>query len=1184
MADTEAEEEGAKAVEQTPEELPRVPCHLFLPVVPAARVIGKRGANIKEIREKSGAMVKILQKELPQEMQRREDRVAAISGEPTAVREAILGVLERVFDRSGLPDTADAPVRDRGYIVEVLVPEKCGSHLIGQKGERVKTLCQETKCDIRVGQDPVCGLEQKKVRISASNIQEASAAVWRILEVLGELVSGGVLKVPEHFDLRESGGFSAGAGASLFSAPRPARDRDKKEVPVRLLIAKEDAAWIVGKRGNKIARLRDHAKSNMGELSTADTASNTDASIARDVLFFLGRKPMPELIQYSEEELRNSAISDLESRCSTPVSSIQSLSTDEVAYALLVESILSRDPTGHSGLTAMSIEDQRNTLIVANNQRLQNKSIAELQALNSYQNSRLAYDWLLPALASHLIDSIGNLSLGTATFQASALNNISSPPSTVGMDVACIRFHDRLKKWIAVFHKQQPPDDLFDLYVAVGESPNSLEVTAVLRTQASMGQFYFLGDGVLLLYEQNNCSGPSVAASYYERVEDFLSGQSDPKTFVSQQTLGGSAEGTPSLTVVDETADELTIGMHCYISKGDTKVDQQAVAVLRGFLRGSSKDWQWQAQLLKVVNDWLPEDGVTGKLGSRSSFYWAKARWFIMEAQGELDNWYTWRIFLGDGLGFVKVPIRMASNSTANPVFTTFMNSSERVAVNMGDADAPPFDPEERFLDISAASLEERLKVVQLVLEDLTSRAEADSQKLRLLVPTELFGSVMGHRGETLRNIIQTSRAQAPRGRIKESDLDRSPLPIQPTEMLRRSLSWDPCEIEDECKVEELLDLLQDAKLTPFTLFCISVTPTPWEEAREIEALKLVFGMLSQLRNQPEVPPLPPLPSKLGVRRPSTLGAIGSNMPLKIPTDIEIPSFADRSFTFPTDHTTDHVDNVEHVGPAAFDQLDYRDLLRSLTLGSTGYGETVRSISFDMPAGGGYGHIPPAPRLHRFHVRGKAETFAEDGRSFTKKQKGRLSLVSEDRVHKKGVERYQVSFLSGELSRADGVGIIFSSHLPKNSDIQQIVSVFLNRTGRLCSRVNQRVIRIASTLPQIELGDVIEVENDIDMRCATFTIWSASGAAPATTVVSYVQVAEQLTATPGQSIPGHLAVVAPSLHLVILFLGPPKPRIENSQRLLSRVFCVILECWLGLGVSPPYAGRSMHLVWSFQRV
>ena len=353
-------------------------------------------------------------------------------------------------------------------------------------------------------------------------------------------------------------------------------------------------------------------QTNMQEPSTADTATNTDASIARDVLFFLGRKPMPELIQYSEDELRNSAISDLEPRCSTPVSSIQSLSTDEVAYALLVESILSRDPAGHAGLTAMSIEDQRNTLIVANNQRLRSKSIAQLQALNSYQNSRLAYDWLLPALASRLIDSVGNLALGTATFQASALNSISSPPSTVGMDVACIRFRDGLNSWIAVFHKQQPHKDLFDLYVAVGSSPNSLEVTAVLGTNASMGQFYFLGDGVLLLYEQNNVGGPSVAASYYENLKDFLSGQSDPKTFVSQQTLGGSAEGTPSLTVIDETADELTIGMHCYISKGGTKVDQQAgyvfVSVKSGLLlcpRASGEVEINQCEVHVVVNPLL---------------------------------------------------------------------------------------------------------------------------------------------------------------------------------------------------------------------------------------------------------------------------------------------------------------------------------------------------------------------------------------------------------------------------------------------------------------------------------------------------------------------------------------------------------------------------------------------------
>eukprot|EP00435_Cladocopium_sp_Y103_P032942 s1193_g8.t1 len=259
----EPEGEEATEVDQLPAEeanevnevveLPRVPCHIFLPVVPAARVIGKGGASIKAIREQSGASLRVLQKELPQEMQRREDRVAVITGEPQQVQEAIAGVLERVFDRSGLPETAEGSLRERDYIVEVLVPEKSGSHLIGQKGERVKVLCQETKCDIRVGQDRVSGLgEQKKVRISGSCVADAAGAIWRVMEVLGELVAGGVLK-SDHFDLRSS-------GSLLGSFPQR---RDQKEVAIRLLIAKEEAAWILGKRGNKIARLRDWAKVNM---------------------------------------------------------------------------------------------------------------------------------------------------------------------------------------------------------------------------------------------------------------------------------------------------------------------------------------------------------------------------------------------------------------------------------------------------------------------------------------------------------------------------------------------------------------------------------------------------------------------------------------------------------------------------------------------------------------------------------------------------------------------------------------------------------------------------------------------------------------------------------------------------------------------------------------------------------
>jgi len=236
-----------------------VPCHIFLPVVSAARVIGKNGVSIRTIREQSGANVQILQKELPQEMQRREDRIIVITGTVNEVEQGVHGVLERVFDRSGLPQASDRGNKNgRPHIVEVLVPEKSGSHLIGSRGERIKAMIEETQCDVHVVKEPMVGLaDQKRVRVTGNSADEAINAVLRLQEVLGELAAGGVLR-PEHFELREA--YSPG--------PSMRSTRNEKEVPIRLLVSSEDAAWIVGRRGNKITRLRDLAKVQMNDADS----------------------------------------------------------------------------------------------------------------------------------------------------------------------------------------------------------------------------------------------------------------------------------------------------------------------------------------------------------------------------------------------------------------------------------------------------------------------------------------------------------------------------------------------------------------------------------------------------------------------------------------------------------------------------------------------------------------------------------------------------------------------------------------------------------------------------------------------------------------------------------------------------------------------------------------------------
>ena len=103
------------------------------------------------------------------------------------------------------------------------------------------------------------------------------------------------------------------------------------------------------------------------------------------------------------------------------------------------------------------------------------------------------------------------------------------------MDVACVRFFQG--QYVAVFHTLRPRrcKDQFDLHLAIGgaslESADWKEV-ALLSHNASMGQFYFIGSGVVLLFEQNTPSyGPSVAVYTYASYSDFLSGAEPSSRF-----------------------------------------------------------------------------------------------------------------------------------------------------------------------------------------------------------------------------------------------------------------------------------------------------------------------------------------------------------------------------------------------------------------------------------------------------------------------------------------------------------------------------------------------------------------------------------------------------------------------------------------------------------------------------
>merc|ERR1719454_584295 len=129
---------------------------------------------------------------------------------------------------------------------------------------------------------------------------------------------------------------------------------------------------------------------------------------------------------------------------------------------------------------------------------------------------------------------------------------------------------------------------------------------------------------------------------------------------------------------------------------------------------------------------------------------------------------------------------------------------------------------------------------------------------------------------------------------------------------------------------------------------------------------------------------------------------------------------------------------------------------------------------------------PPLGNRHRFHDEtASMGLVSSDLREFTKTEfEGRLSLVTENEVHTRGVVKYCLQFSEGELSCADGLGFVFSQTLPCPKNIQRIVSIFVNRAGRICFRSRNEVKRSEINVKRLELGDWVGVSIDMEEQIA----------------------------------------------------------------------------------------------------
>ncbi|OLP98504.1 Poly(rC)-binding protein 3 [Symbiodinium microadriaticum] len=246
-----------------------LPCRILLSDRQVRQVLGDRGEeSLKRLRMGSGANIQLLRGPLlPAAFRARDEFLAVFWADDGArLRRALSGVLEKAFATRQVAGAAPPAEPAATRVLEVMIPEVACRHLIGARGDRIKLLREESACEIHLSPGNVAGIAaQRRVKCNGSVASLVEAAA-RVHEVLVEFAEIGILSL-RHFDLQEVtvgeqedpavNGSRRPLGAGLAGIAR--REARNARVAVRQLVVAEECGWLIGKRGNKIQKLRELA-------------------------------------------------------------------------------------------------------------------------------------------------------------------------------------------------------------------------------------------------------------------------------------------------------------------------------------------------------------------------------------------------------------------------------------------------------------------------------------------------------------------------------------------------------------------------------------------------------------------------------------------------------------------------------------------------------------------------------------------------------------------------------------------------------------------------------------------------------------------------------------------------------------------------------------------------------------
>eukprot|EP00744_Colponema_vietnamica_P000140 GILI01000266.1.p2 GENE.GILI01000266.1~~GILI01000266.1.p2 ORF type:complete len:385 (+),score=144.43 GILI01000266.1:104-1156(+) len=251
---------------------------LLVPNAFAGAIIGKQGANIKQLREESSAKVQI-QESVPGHF----ERLVTVSGNYTDVQGAVSFVFDKV--QEGLsPETLSSLSNQSNSAnpevqVKVLVPYNQIGSVIGKSGSVIKQIREESGTRIRISkEDPISPMLDRAAEVSGS-LSQIVQAVNAIAQKLSESPVRASPAVSTMLPLSARGGLVNPAlfhqnplmqsplGLAGVAAAAPATNVQQTHVPADLI------GRVIGKSGTTIAQIRQISGSKI-EIAETGPSEN----------------------------------------------------------------------------------------------------------------------------------------------------------------------------------------------------------------------------------------------------------------------------------------------------------------------------------------------------------------------------------------------------------------------------------------------------------------------------------------------------------------------------------------------------------------------------------------------------------------------------------------------------------------------------------------------------------------------------------------------------------------------------------------------------------------------------------------------------------------------------------------------------------------------------------------------